>query len=85
MSDMEILKQNRPQVAEVLSQWRAKYERSFDLSNPSEQANFYEAMLELGRHLASTSSSANIQLGVSNMGVDRVSVSVTPEAAGAPF
>ena len=84
MSDMEILKQNKPEVAEVLAQWRRKYERGFDFSNSAEQANFYEAMLELGRHLASTASSASIQLGVSNLGVDRVSISVTPEATGSP-
>ena len=84
MSDMEILKEKRPEVAEVLAHWRSKYERGFDFSNTSEQANFYEAMLELGRHLASTASSASISLGVSNQGVDRVNISVTPEASETP-
>jgi len=81
MSDTEILKQRRPEIAEFIEHWRSKYQKNFDFSDSKEQANFYEAMVELGRHLASTASSASLNVVVSNDGLCHVDVNSTPEAA----
>lgn len=69
MSDMEILKTKKPGVAEFIQRWKSKYEKSFDFSRTADQADFYESLVELSRHLATTASGANISLNISNEGV----------------
>jgi hypothetical protein len=69
MSDTTILKEKNPAVAEFVEQWRAKYQKSFNFSNTEDQADFYEGMLEIARHIATNSAGAFLQIQVSNSGV----------------
>ena len=78
MSDLELLKQNKPAVAELIEQWRAKYNKTFDLTDPAEQADFYEGLVELGRHVASVSIFATLDIKVSIDGVSGLTVTAKP-------
>lgn len=70
MSDLSILREKKPEVAEFVQQWQSKYQRTFNLNEPAEQANFYEAMVEMARHVANGSTRVDISLLVSNEGVN---------------
>lgn len=77
MSDMDILREKDPQKAEFLDQWMGKYQRHLDLSEPANQATFYEGMLEMARHVAASAGGAMMSIQVSTEGVSRLSVIVT--------
>jgi len=77
MSDLEILKQDNPDLVQLLERWRSKYERSFDLKDPAEQATFYEGVLEIARHMAVTAETGTAKLTVSNVGVAGLTLSVS--------
>jgi hypothetical protein len=68
MSDLELLKQNKPDVAVFLEQWRSKYERTFDLKDVADQANFYEGVVEMARHMAVAAHAGTVQVTASNEG-----------------
>lgn len=79
MEELTILKQRKPEVAHFLEQWRAKNERQvFDLEIDSGQADFYEALQDLGRHIAHCSSKVTISTVVSVDGVNTVYLNVVP-------
>lgn len=81
MSDIEILRQKDPELADFIERWRSKYGRTFDLSDDREQANLYEGLLEMGRHVATASEgNATVSLSVNNNGVTGLIVDVTPAA-----
>ena len=80
MSDLEILKQNKPAVAELVEQWRAKYNKTFDLTDPSQQADFYEGLVELGRHMASASVFGTLNAEVSVDGVCGLTITARPHS-----
>lgn len=81
MSGFEILRQNKPNVAEFIQHWQSKYQRSFNLSVPEEQANFYEAMLEISRHLANCSSTTTeVSVSVNNEGISGLKISVVSKS-----
>lgn len=69
MSDLQILREKHPDVADFLEQWRNKYQRSYNLEEKGEQACLYEGVLEMARHLALASKQATVRLDVSNAGV----------------
>lgn len=77
MSDLEILKQNKPKVADLLERWRSKYERTFDLKDPAEQASFYEAVVEMARHMAVAAETGTAKLTASNEGATGLIISVS--------
>ena len=76
---MTILREKKPAVADFIGQWQQKYQRAFRLTDAAEQANFYEAMVEIARHLAHSSTSVAVSLTVSNEGVDGLRLSVCPK------
>ena len=79
MDELTILKQRKPQIAQFLEQWRSKNERrTFDLSSESDQASFYEALQDMGRHIAHMSSKVTISTIISVDGVDTVYLNVVP-------
>ncbi len=76
--DMTVLRLKNPAIAEFLDQWKSKYEkRRFDLTKESDQADFYEAMLEMARHIAHVADSATLDTIVSIEGVNMLYVNAT--------
>ena len=76
--DMTILRQNKPAIAEFIDDWKNRYEnRKIDLTQESGQAEFYEAMVEMARHIAHVSDSVTLNTLVNNLGVDTVYVKAT--------
>jgi len=79
MSDVEILRQKDPNLADLIDQWRAKFQgRPFDLTKEADRADFYEGIMEMTRHIASGSASGMLHLTVCNDGVTGLSVSSVP-------
>lgn len=74
----EILQQKNPSLAELVQRWESKYARSYDLSSVKEQADFYEGVLEMARHMASASRTGSLQLNVGPNGPNGLNLSVTP-------
>jgi len=81
MSDTTILREKHPAVAEFVEHWRAKYQRHYDFSKTEDQADFYEGMLEIARHIATNGAGANITVATSTSGVSGLNVSVSPLAS----
>ena len=79
MSDLELLKQRRPDIASFVQDWKDKYNRNFDLRDHYEQANLYEALVELARHVAVTSDSVTLDLQTSVDGVSGLRLAATPK------
>lgn len=76
--EMTVLRQKNPAIAGFLDQWKSKYEkRRFDLTKESEQADFYEAMLEMARHIAHVADGATLDTIVSIEGVNTLYVNVS--------
>ena len=85
MSDLEVLKQRKPAIAEFIEQWRKKYEnRVFDFKKETEQADFYEAMLEMARHIAHTADSAKLVTAASVDGMSTVYANVSASKSLSP-
>ena len=79
MEDMTVLKQRKPNVAQFLESWSAKNEqRQFDFSNQEDQADFFEALQDMGRHIAHVSTSATLSSIVSVDGVNTVYLNIAP-------
>jgi len=74
MNDLELLRQNKPAIAEFIKEWRLKYNRSFDLKDLKDQADFYEAVVEIGRHIAIFSDKAELNVEVSNQGISTFNI-----------
>ena len=83
MSDeMTVLRQKEPAIAEFLDDWRSRYEhRQFDFSNETDQADFYEAMTEMARHVAQVAGSATLSSLVSVSGVDTLYLKAAPKTS----
>jgi hypothetical protein len=79
MSDIEILKEKNPSVAEFVESWRRKYQRGYDFSRVEDQAIFYEGMLELGRHIPLHSGTASLSVHANTCGVGQVEVHAHPK------
>jgi phosphoglycolate phosphatase-like HAD superfamily hydrolase len=74
----EILRQRKPEVAQFVERWQSRYQRTFDLKDPGEQATFYEGVLELARHLAAASESATARVSLSVDGVTGLTLAAQP-------
>lgn len=81
MSDTTILRTKKPAVADFIDQWRAKYQRQYDFTKTEDQADFYEGMLEMARHVATNNNGAGVQVTASTEGVSGVQVAVIALAA----
>lgn len=75
---MEVLRQKDPQLAEFCQRWQAKYSGMYEFSNMESRATFYDAMIEMARHIGASSQGATVKLGVSNDGVDSLQIQVVP-------
>ena len=53
-----------------------KYEKKYDLSDETNQANFYESMLEISRHIAHSAVSAQINTVVNNDGLETIYIKI---------
>lgn len=75
-SEMEILRQKNPKLAEFIDQWKSKYaNRVFDLeNNVADQADFAEGMMEMARHMAVSMKTADLKVHVCNDGVTGLEV-----------
>jgi hypothetical protein len=78
MSDTVILNNNNPAVAEFVDAWRKKYQKTYDFSDPKEQATFYEGMLEIARHVATNTATGTLAVAVGTEAVSEVRVAATP-------
>jgi hypothetical protein len=78
MSDTEILEQKNPALADLVKRWQSKYARSYDLTNVRDQADFYEGVLEMTRHMASASGTGRLDLTVGPDGPNALRLNVTP-------
>lgn len=75
---MELLIQNNPALSDLVTRWKSKYERSYDLSSVLDQADFYEGVVEIARHMAAASSSGRMELTVNPNGPCTLSLNVVP-------
>jgi hypothetical protein len=77
MTDTTVLEERNPATAAFVKAWRAKYERTFDFTEESEKATFYEGVVEMARHIATAADTATLGAmlsvdGVSSMRADAV-------------
>lgn len=72
---------DNPVLAEFCDRWATKYARAYDLSNPSDQADFYEGVLEMARQMAVGSKTGDLYLSVCPEGPCSLKVSVSPQSA----
>lgn len=81
MKDLTILREKNPAMAESIEAYRRKYEKTYNFSDVADQATFYEAMVEMGRHVATNAAGASLELKVSTDGVSHVEVTATPKSS----
>lgn len=75
----ETLQQKNPALSDLVDRWHSKYgNRSYDLTSVRDQADFYEGVLEMARHMASASSAGQLQLNVGPSGPNGLKLLVTP-------
>ena len=74
----EILRQKNPTLADLVDRWNSRYNKSFDLTSTKDQADFYEGVLEMARHMASSSNTGRLELTVSPDGPVALRLNVTP-------
>lgn len=80
MSDITVLKERNPATAEFVIAWRQKYERTFDLTDDAEKANFYEGMIEMARHIATVADTATLGAMLSVDGVSSIRADAVPHS-----
>ena len=78
--DMVVLRDRNPATAEFVAAWRQKYERTFDLTDEAEKANFYEGMAEMARHIATSADTATLSTMLSVDGVSFVRATAVPHS-----
>ena len=67
-----------PDVAELVERWNNRYAKSYDLSSVREQADFYEGVLEMAKHMASSSSTGQLSLTLGPSGPNELRLNVVP-------
>jgi len=75
---IEILRNKNASLADLTERWRSRYSRSYDLSSARDQADFYEGVLEMARHMASASSTGRLELNISPDGPSCLTLNVIP-------
>jgi hypothetical protein len=78
-ADVEVIKAKNPNLGQWIEQWKKRYEKRFNFSNPNDQADFYEAMLEMARHLCHSANGASLSLVLNPEGVTTVYVNSAPK------
>ena len=81
MNDLTVLREKNPAVAESIEAWLRKYQRAYKFADVADQATFYEGMVEMGRHVATNTAGASLEVKVSTEGVSSVEVSATPKSS----
>jgi hypothetical protein len=79
MSDLTILKEKNPAVAEFVEAWKKKYARDYDFSKTADQADFYEGVLEMTRHMAVNSVTGRLLVVPTTTGVGKLEVCAAPQ------
>jgi hypothetical protein len=74
----EVLRQKNPSLADLVDRWNSRFKRSYDFTWTRDQADFYEGVLEMARHMASASSTGQLELSVSPDGPTSLKLNVTP-------
>ncbi len=77
MSDLTILDQNNPAVAEFVESWRNMFEKSYDFSKTEDQATFYEGVMQMAKHVATTNATATLKTNVSSQAVSEIVIATT--------
>ena len=67
-----------PELAKMVERWNQKYAKSYDLSSVREQADFYEGVLEMARHMAASSSTGQLSLTLGPSGPNELRLNVVP-------
>ncbi len=80
--DTTVLRERNPATAEFVEAWRSKYERTFDLTDEAEKANFYEGMTEMARHIATSADTVSLAAMLNIDGVSQVSANAIPHSDG---
>ena len=80
VEDAAVLRERDPETAEFVDAWRAKYERTFDLSDTAQQATFYEGMLEMSRHVATAAGTVSLAVRLSTDGVSQICADAVPRS-----
>lgn len=82
MSDLAILRSKNPGLASYLDNWQKKFEgRTFNFADENHQADFYEAITEMAKHIAHSSKTASLKTVVNPDGVSTLYVNVTPKTS----
>lgn len=74
VDELVVLRFKNPELASYLENWKAKYERNFDFSVPAQQADFFEGITEISKHIAHCNKSANLKIVVGTEGVTTIYV-----------
>ena len=80
MDDMVVLRERNPATAEFVAAWRQKYERTFDLTDDAEKATFYEGVVEMARHIATSADTVTPRAIMSIDGVSCLMADAIPHS-----
>lgn len=50
------------ETIELIKSWKSKFEKQYDLLDTKNQHCFFESILEITKHIAASSKSANVQI-----------------------
>jgi predicted trehalose synthase len=75
----ELLRQTRPDVAEFVERWKKRHVGNYNFEDEAQQAEFYEGVLEIARHIAQASTNATLNVEVSTEGVSGVRITSVPK------
>lgn len=78
MEQTQILRQKNPTLADLVDRWNSRFAKSYDFNSAKDQADFYEGVLEMARHMASASSTGRLELEVSPDGPTSLKLNVIP-------
>ena len=78
MEQTQILRQKNPTLADLVDKWNSRFAKSYDFNSTKDQADFYEGVLEMARHMASASSTGRLELEVSPDGPTSLKLNVIP-------
>lgn len=78
-ADTEIIKAKNANLGQWIEMWKKRYEKKYNFSNINDQADFYEGITEMARHLAHASNGASLSLVLNQEGVTTVYVNAAPK------
>lgn len=74
-----VLKEEQPELAEVIEQIMRRFDRSYDLSQMEDASTLAEGLHEIGGHIALNGARASVSIDVGGQGIVSISVNVTPK------